>query len=176
MQVILEQVGTFVMSAAAMLQAAPPEHSLVWHVGQFLLGSIPTALLFIVLVVAYEFLVQGPLTATLQQRRALTHGAMEEAQKAITQAEARASEYAAKLRQARAELHKVRDQRIKQWNAERDAALEDARKAAGHKVRQVSTELESETAAARQALAASAAELASQAVRAVLPQAAGGSR
>ena len=34
-------------------------------VGELLIGSIPTSLLFIVLVLAYQFLVQGPLTAVL---------------------------------------------------------------------------------------------------------------
>jgi F-type H+-transporting ATPase subunit b len=92
---------------------------------------VPTVLLFIVLVLAYQFLVQGPLTATLKERRARTEGAIEDAHKAIAQAEARAAEYAAKLRQARAEVYKVREQRVKQWNAERDAALDAARKAAG---------------------------------------------
>ena len=48
---------------------------------------------------------------------------MEDAQKAIAEAEARTAEYADKLRQARAEVYKVREQRVKQWNAERDAAL-----------------------------------------------------
>jgi F-type H+-transporting ATPase subunit b len=60
-------------------------------------GAIPTILLFIVLVLAYQFLVQGPLTATLKaKRRALTEGAIEDAHKAIAEAEARAAEYAAK--------------------------------------------------------------------------------
>ena len=51
------------------------------------LGAIPTTLLFIVLVAAYSVLVQGPLTAVLKKRRALTEGAMEDAQKAIAEAE-----------------------------------------------------------------------------------------
>jgi F-type H+-transporting ATPase subunit b len=45
------------------------------QIGALLLGAIPTILLFIVLVLAYQFLVQGPLTATLRQRRARTEGA-----------------------------------------------------------------------------------------------------
>ena len=44
---------------------------------------MPTALLFIVLVLAYQFLVQGPLTAALKERRARTEGAVEAAHKAI---------------------------------------------------------------------------------------------
>jgi F-type H+-transporting ATPase subunit b len=149
---------------------------IIQQIEALLVGAIPTILLFIVLVLAYQFLVQGPLTATLKQRRARTEGALEDAQKAIAQAEARAAEYAAKLREARAEVYKVREQRVKQWNAEREAALDAARKASGVKVNQARVELEAEAAAARKAIQASAADLANQVVRAVLPLAAGGSR
>ena len=146
------------------------------QLGAMFIGAIPTALLFIVLVLAYQFLVQDPLTATLKKRRALTEGAMEDAQKAIAEAEARAAEYAAKLRQARADVYKVREQRVKQWNAERDAQLDTARKAAGLKVSQARAEIEAEAAAAKQTILGSAGDLAGQVVRAVLPAAAGGSR
>jgi F-type H+-transporting ATPase subunit b len=142
----------------------------------YFVGAVPTSLLFIVLVLAYQFLVQGPLTATLKERRARTEGAVEDAHKAIEKAEARAAEYAAKLRQARAEIFKAREERIKQWNAERDAALDEARKAAGNRVSQARAELEAEAAHGRQTVEASVAELANQVVRAVLPPAAGGSR
>ncbi|MGA3045594.1 MAG: hypothetical protein ABSD67_03170 [Terracidiphilus sp.] len=141
-----------------------------------MVGAIPTMLLFIVLVLAYQLLIQGPLSATLKKRRALTEGALEDAQKAIAEAEARAAEYAAKLRQARAEVYKVREQRVKQWNAERDATLEAARKASATKVGQAKAELEAEATAARKTIQASVGDLARQVVEAVLPQAAGGSR
>jgi F-type H+-transporting ATPase subunit b len=150
--------------------------AIVQQLGSMLVGAIPTMILFVVLVVAYQILVQGPLTATLKRRRDLTEGAMEAAQKAIADAEERTTEYATKLRQARAEVYKIREQRLRQWNAERDAALDVARKAAGHKLLQAKTEIEAETAAARQAIQASAGELAGQVVRAVLPVGAGGSR
>ena len=61
------------------------------------LASIPTALLFIVLVLAYRFLIQGPLTAALKERKARTAGAVENAHSAIAQAEATAAEYALML-------------------------------------------------------------------------------
>ena len=140
------------------------------------MGSIPTILLFIVMVLSYQFLVQGPLTATLKRRHELTQGALEDAQKAIADAEAKASEYAEKLRQARAEVYKVREQRVKQWNAERDAALESARKLSSVKVSQAKASLEAEAGTARQTIQGSVGELASQVVRAVLPAASGGSR
>ncbi len=157
------------------MQAPQPQEGLLQHVGDFLLGSIPTSLLFMVLVAAYQFLVQRPLSATLRQRRALTEGALEEAQKTIARAEELAAEHEAQLRQARAEIYKMREQRLKQWNAERDAALEAARKAAGQRVSQAKAGIEAEAASARQAIQASAGDLASRAVRAVLPLAAGGS-
>jgi len=146
------------------------------QVGDLMLGAIPTALLFAVLVLAYQFLVQGPLSRTLAERRARTEGAIEDAHKAIALAEARATEYADKLRHARAEIYKLREQRSKQRNAEREAALDAARKTAGSKVSQAKAELEAEAAHARQAIQASGADLANQVVRAVLPLAAGGSR
>jgi F-type H+-transporting ATPase subunit b len=146
------------------------------QVGDLMLGAIPTALLFAVLVLAYQFLVQGPLSRTLAERRARTEGAIEDAHKAIALAEARATEYADKLRHARAEIYKLREQRAKQRNAEREAALDAARKTAGSKVSQAKAELEAEAAHARQAIQASGADLANQVVRAVLPLAAGGSR
>ena len=149
---------------------------IIQQVGSYLVGAVPTMLLFIVLVLAYQFLIQGPLTAALKQRRALTVGAIEDAHKAIERAEARAAEYAAKLRQARAEVYKVREQRVKHWTAERDAALDAARKVAAQKVEKARVELEAEAAQARKSIEAAARELASQVVRAVLPAAAGGSR
>ena len=142
----------------------------------YFIGAVPTSLLFIVLVLAYEFLIQGPLTAALKERRARTQGAVEAAHKAIEQAELRAAEYDAKLRQARAEIFKAREERIKQWSAERDAALDTARKAAGSRVNQAKAEIEAEAAQARTLVQASVAELANQVVRAILPAAAGGSR
>lgn len=141
-----------------------------------MLGAVPTMLLFIVLVLAYQFLIQGPLSATLKERRARTVGAIEDAHKAIEKAEARAAEYAAKLRQARAEVYKMREQRVKQWTAERDAALDVARKAAGKKVAEARVVLDTEAAEARKSIEARSGELASQVARAVLPAPAGSAR
>ena len=149
---------------------------IVQQVGALLLGAIPTILLFIVLVAAYQILVQGPLNRTLAERRARTEGAVENAHKAIAQAEAKAAEYADKLRLARAEIFKMREHRAKQRNADREATLDAARKAAGAQVSQAKVEMDVEAERAKQAIEGSAGELANQVVRAVLPQAAGSTR
>jgi F-type H+-transporting ATPase subunit b len=146
------------------------------QIGALLLGATPTILLFVALVLAYQFLVQGPLSRALAERRARTEGAIENAHKAIGRAEARAAEYAEKLRLARAEIFKMREARDKQRNAEREAALDAARKAAGARVSQARVEMDAEAEHARQAIQGSAGELANQVVRAVLPLAAGSSR
>jgi F-type H+-transporting ATPase subunit b len=146
------------------------------QVGALLVGAIPTAVLFIVLVVAYQLLIQGPLSETLKKRHALTEGAIEEARKAIELAEKRTADYAEQLRLARADAFKIREQRIRQWNAERDAALETSRQAASGRVTAARSDIDSEADAARTAIEASAADLANRAIRAVLPAAAGGSR
>jgi F-type H+-transporting ATPase subunit b len=149
---------------------------IVQQVGALLLGAIPTILLFVVLVAAYQVLVQGPLNRTLAERLARTEGAVENAHKAIAQAEAKAAEYADKLRQARAEIFKMRELRAKQRNAEREASLDAARKASGVKVSHAKAELDVEAERAKQTIQGSAGELANQVVRAVLPLAAGSSR
>jgi F-type H+-transporting ATPase subunit b len=149
---------------------------IIQQLGTLFLGAVPTVLLFIVLVLSYQFLIQKPLTATLNQRRARTEGAIEDARRAMERAEARAAEYADNLRKARVEVYKVREQRIQQWNAERDAILDAARKAAGAKVSQARTQLDADAAAARKSIQASAGDLAKQVIRAVLPLAVESSR
>jgi len=149
---------------------------LLQQVEAFIVGAIPTALLFLVLVISYQLLVQGPLTAILKQRRARTEGAVEAAQKAMEQAEARAAEYAERLRVAKADVYKLREQRAQQWTAERDEVLDAARKAAHARVSEARKAIDAEAAAAREKIQGQAPELARQVVGAILPQAAGGTR
>jgi F-type H+-transporting ATPase subunit b len=175
MQAIVQLFGSL-LSTAAIAQPADADPGIMSQVGGLLVGSIPTAVLFIVMVVAYQVLIQKPLSKTLAERRARTEGAMEDAQKAIAQAEARAAEYAEKLRVARSEVYKAREQRVKQWNSERSAAQDVARKAASLKVSQAKDELDAEVSQAKQSIQATASDLAKQVVNAVLPLAAGGVR
>lgn len=170
MEFLIHQAGIILLAAET------SEPSLADQVGQLMVGAIPTVLLFIPLVLAYQFLVQRPLSRTLAERRARTEGAVEAAHQAIGRAEERAREYETKLRQARAEIYKIREQRLKQLTAEQEAALDGARKAAGQRVGKVKAQFEAEVAQARQSIQASAGELASRVVRAVLPAAAGGNR
>jgi len=146
------------------------------QLGDLVLSSVPTLILFIFLVIAYQVLVQGPLSRTLKERRARTSGAVDEANDAIAAAEAKATEYANKLRQARTEVFRAREQRLHQAAQERDSVLGAARKAAVQRVLEAKLGLEAEAASARNVVLAGADQLAEQVVRAVMPATAGGSR
>ena len=58
------------------------------QLGGLVLGSVPTVIFFILLVVLYGALVRRPLEKTLAERRARTSGAVEQARGAIAAAEA----------------------------------------------------------------------------------------
>ncbi len=68
------------------------------QLGELVLGSVPTMVLFILLVTAYGFLVRRPLDRVLAERRARTTGAVEQARSAIAAAEAETDVYEDKLR------------------------------------------------------------------------------
>jgi len=139
------------------------------QLGGLVLGSVPTIVLFISLVAAYGLLVRRPLDRVLAERRARTSGAIEQARRAITAAEAETAAYEEKLRSARAEIFQMRDKRLKQWNAEREAALALARQHTHDRVRGAKQEIEQSAHEARLQIAGMSEELSSRIVSALLP-------
>ena len=138
------------------------------QLGELIIGSVPTALLFLVLVVAFYFLVQKPLTRMLEERRNRTIGAVENAHEAIVAADTKAQEYESKLRQARMEILRAREQRVQHWNAMRDKALEGARQEAHDRILAAKGKLEGEVEVARKTIEGSVDQLAGQILKAVL--------
>jgi F-type H+-transporting ATPase subunit b len=134
-------------------------------------GSIPTLILFVLLVLAYRFLLYGKLMEVRAERRERTAGALERSRLAIEQADLRAQEYDARLRAARGEIFRAREQRVQQWNAERDAALAAARQAAQQRVQTAQEALAAQSTDARRQIEASAGQLTAQVLAAVLPAA-----
>src|SRR5271163_3890421 len=119
------------------------------QLGGLVLGSVPTIVLFITLVAAYGFLVRRPLDRVLAERRARTSGAVERARGAIAAAEAETTAYEDKLRAAKAEIFQARDKKLKQWNAEREAALAQVRQQTQERVRGARQEIEQSAQEAR---------------------------
>jgi F-type H+-transporting ATPase subunit b len=143
------------------------------QLGGLMLGSVPTAIFFILLVIAYGLLVRRPLERTLAERRARTSGAIEQARGAISAAEAETTAYEERLRAARAEILELREQQLKRLQQEREIALEGARQQAQARVRAARTEIERSTATAREQIEQAAAQLGDQIVKALLPPGAG---
>jgi F-type H+-transporting ATPase subunit b len=139
------------------------------QLGGLILGSVPTMVFFILLVVAYGFLVRRPLDAVLAKRRELTTGAVEQARGAMSAAEAETAVFEDKLRAARAEIFAARDQRVAQWAADREALLAEARSITARRISTAKEEIEVSTAAARQQIEAMTGELSTKILRAVLP-------
>jgi len=139
------------------------------QLGELVLGSVPTMILFILLVAAYGLLVRRPLDRILAERRARTSGALEQARSAIAAAEAETAAYEQKLRAANAEIFQARDQKLKQWNAEREAALEQVRRHMQERVRGARHEIEQSAQETRLQIVAVSDELSSRVLNAVLP-------
>jgi F-type H+-transporting ATPase subunit b len=137
---------------------------------ELLLGSVPTIFLFLLLVALYRFLVYGPLTRVLAERRARTEGAIEQANAAAAAASAKAQEYEARLRAARAKIFHARQQKLEQWNRERDRALAEAHDAAQRQVQDAKLALQAQANAGRRTIENSIDELAEEILDAVLPK------
>jgi F-type H+-transporting ATPase subunit b len=145
---------------------------LLRQLGTLVLGAIPTLVLFIVLVVAYRLILYGPLMKMRAERRERTAGAMERSRLAIAAADARTQEYEAKLRVARGEIFRQREQRMQQMNGERESALAAARLTAQQRVQAAQAALEAQTGEARKQIEGVAGQLAAQVLAAILPAAA----
>jgi F-type H+-transporting ATPase subunit b len=130
---------------------------------------MPTMVLFLLLVVAYGFLVRRPLDRVLAERRARTTGAVEQARDAISAAEAKTADYEDRLRKAKADIYGAREKRLKQWQAGRDRALAEARAATAEKVQAAKGEIEQSVAIAELQIEGMSAELSEMIMRAVMP-------
>jgi F-type H+-transporting ATPase subunit b len=139
------------------------------QLGGLVLGSVPTMVLFVLLVVAYGLLVRRPMDKVLAERRARTSGAVEQAKGAISAAEAETAVYEGKLRAAKAEIFQARDKKLKQWTAERDQALAEVRTATQARVQSARQEIEQSAAVAKKQIEGMSEELSTQILRAVLP-------
>jgi F-type H+-transporting ATPase subunit b len=147
------------------------------QIRELLVNSIPTIISVLILWTAYTFLVHNKLRQVLEQRHALTEGAIERAQKEIAIAEKRTAEYEQRVREARSQIYKTQQANRQRVMDERNAALADSRKNAGEMVKQARAALGKDTLGAKAALEQQANVLADQVIATVLkPAAAAGGR
>jgi F-type H+-transporting ATPase subunit b len=144
------------------------------QIGELLLGSIPTIILFLLLYGLYTVLVHKPLMRVLAERRARTQGAIEKARADIALAERRTAEYEQKLRDARIAILKAQEARRALATKAREAALAEARAQSQAQVQQARAAIEQDKQAAQTTLDSEAGRLATEIIRIVLEPAMAG--
>jgi len=138
------------------------------QLGGYLLGAIPTIVLLLMVFAAYRALVHRPLARVLAERHSRTEGAMERARADIAAAEAKASDYEQRLREARTALFKAQEARRKQALEARTAALAEARAHAHKQVAEAREAMEKDKVSAQDRLQLEAGRLADEIIRAIL--------
>ena len=146
------------------------------QVGELLISSIPTILCLLVVWAGYNFIVHRPLQKVLEQRHALTDGAIKRARQEIVDAESRTAEYEERLREARAQIYQTQQANRQRIVEQRNAALAEARKQAGETVKSARAALEKDVLAAKATLEQQASALADKVIENVLRPAAAGGR
>jgi len=146
------------------------------QIGELLISSIPTIIALLIVWTGYRFIVHGKLQQVLEQRRALTQGAVEQAQREIAKAEARTAEYEQRLREARAEIYKAQQANRQQMMDKRGAALGEARRQAGEKVKEARASLAATVDSSKATLRSQADALADKVIESVLKPASAGGR
>src|SRR5260370_40558352 len=106
-----------------------------------LLRAIPTFLLVILLHFFLKYAFFRPLDRVLKTRYEATEGARKRAGEMVEKAAARAAEYEAAMRAARAEIYQAQEQLHQKLEAERKAEVQAARAAAEELVKQARARL-----------------------------------
>jgi F-type H+-transporting ATPase subunit b len=144
------------------------------QLGELLLGSVPTIILFTLLYALYTTIVHKPLQRVLAERRSKTEGAVEKSRADIAAAEARTAEYEQKLREARGAIFRAQEARRQAALQARTNALNEAGSKAQAQVQAAKQAIEQDRAAAEKNLPADVAALAQEIMRRVLQPAGAG--
>src|SRR5947209_15472096 len=144
------------------------------QIGELLISSTPTIISLLIVWTGYRFIVHGKLKQVLEQRHALTEGAIERAQQEIAAAETRTAEYEQRVREGRAQIYQQQQAYRQRVLDQRSAALAEARRQAGEMVKNARAALEKDMLAAKAGLEQQANALADRVIERVLASAAGG--
>ena len=144
------------------------------QLGGLLLGAIPTAVLLLLLYLAYHVLVHRPLERVLAERRARTEGAVEKARTDIAMAEMKTNEYEERLREAKLAIFKAQEARRQQAQQARSDAVAQARVRAYAQVKEAKLILERDVVVAKVTLQSEVERLANEIIRTILQPAGSG--
>jgi len=138
------------------------------QLGELLLHSIPTIILFLVVYFGYRLLVHKPLVRVLEERHARTQGAIEKARADVAAAEAKTAAYEQQLREAKLAVFRAMEARRQKALQARTAILNQAREQASAKVAEARQAIENDVETAKVGLQSEAERLASEIIALVL--------
>lgn len=138
------------------------------QLGDLLLGSIPTLILFLLTYAGYRLILHRPLERVLGERHQRTTGAMEKARADVAAAEAKTFEYEQRLREAKAAIFKAQEARRQKALEGRSAAVAQARAQASAMVAHEKEQLHKEAQAVKVGLQVEADKLAAEVIRTIL--------
>jgi len=138
------------------------------QLGQLLLSSVPTILIFVLLHFYLRGVLYKPLRQMLSARAARIEGRQATARQTLTQAEEKLAGYEAKLRQRRQENYQRIESQRQAGLAVSQTNLTEARKQSAHALLEARQQLAGETATARVQLQAGAEALAGQILQQML--------
>jgi F-type H+-transporting ATPase subunit b len=138
------------------------------QLGELLLKAIPTFLLVVFLSLYLKRVFFKPLEKVLAQRYEATEGARKLAEESLQRAAAKAGEYEAAMREARADVYRRQETIHKNLQEQAAAQLAEARKRSEAAVEAAKQQIAAEAAAARANLERESEILASQIAETVL--------
>jgi F-type H+-transporting ATPase subunit b len=138
------------------------------QLGELLLGSVPTIILFLVAYFSYRFIVHGKLEQVLADRYARTEGAIEKARADVAASEAKTAEYEQRLLEAKLAIFKAQEARRQQALQARAAAVAQARAAASARVSEARAQIDQELQLAKARLLPESEQLAGEVIRTIL--------
>ena len=136
--------------------------------GEILLKAVPTFLLVVLLHFYLKYIYFKPLEKVLDQRYQVTEGARKLAEESMKRAAAKASDYEAAMRAARAEIYQAQEQLHKQLQEREAADLAVARERAEAMIKQAKAQLAEDVEAAKTSLAGESDLLAAQIAESLL--------
>jgi F-type H+-transporting ATPase subunit b len=138
-----------------------------------MLQAVPTIVLLIIVYFFLKTMLFTPLDRVLRERDSLTAGARKRAEESLEAAENKQKEYERRFAEARAEVYKAQEELRRQWLDDQASRIGAERARMQARVEGEKQRLAAESAAARETLILSSAELAERIADSILNRKAG---
>lgn len=138
------------------------------QLGGILLNAVPTVILLLVVFLYLKWMFFRPLEKVLAERKLATTGTREKAEALLAKAGQTAAAIEAELKKARESIYQEQEEARRRWSSDQTAQLDQARNSAREAIHQAKMQLETETAAAKRELSATAESLAEQIAKTLL--------